>query len=176
MAKKITQRERILRALQEAAPEGLTDYELRDKLDIPRDSITSQRWLLVQDGMVAEAGRRRTPGKPGQAPKVWAVTGRKEPLKKKLIRITGTRRNPLRRCPSCKKYRPTEEFTGRRQNCDWCHADAVDRTRERQQVNAKRYREKPEIREKERAYSREWRARNKEHVKEYNRRYHAAHR
>lgn len=67
----MTQGARILDLLRQA-PEGLTDFEIADKLGIYLSSVNAARNALMKKGRVKLTGQERPSGRGGMAT-VWAA-------------------------------------------------------------------------------------------------------
>jgi hypothetical protein len=67
-----TDRARALRALREAGAEGLTDYELAERIGRQQNSAGKRRGELRDRGLVTDSGRRR-PAPSGASAIVWVA-------------------------------------------------------------------------------------------------------
>lgn len=70
-----THRARVLRELREVYPEGLTDYELADRLGLQQNSAGKRRGELRDAGFVEDSGRTR-PAPSGSRAIVWTAVPR----------------------------------------------------------------------------------------------------
>lgn len=69
----VSQRSRIMDALEQH-PDGLTDAQIQDLTGIDQNGQRPRRWQLVNDGLVADSGRKRKYGLHEEAV-VWIATG-----------------------------------------------------------------------------------------------------
>ena len=79
---RIVMKQRVLRALIDAGPHGLTDHELHDLVanGLPDGGPRNRRVALVRDGLAEEVPDVRRPSRTGHTSmKVWRAVG--TPLK-----------------------------------------------------------------------------------------------
>jgi hypothetical protein len=67
-----THRNRVLVALRDAGADGLTDFELADRLGLQQTSAGKRRGELRDAGLVVDSGRKR-PAPSGSAAIVWVA-------------------------------------------------------------------------------------------------------
>ena len=67
-----THRARVLGALHAAGTDGLTDFELADRLGLQQTSAGKRRGELRDAGLVVDSGRKR-PAPSGSAAIVWVA-------------------------------------------------------------------------------------------------------
>ena len=73
MPKTGTQRRKVLEAIRDSEPDGLTDEEVADRTGLYLYSAAPRRTELVAGGWLHDSGRQR-PTRRGQAAIVWTLT------------------------------------------------------------------------------------------------------